>query len=170
MPPAIPASPARESYMFCPAIDTWSAGHVEGEDAPGHVTGEDLGQDLSLGRGEGLGELRGAGQNQFGHSFPQRESKTKGSSRVRPLRVRVTAGLLAVDVERGGAPDGDVLDVLELGVGTRDVDHGAGRQRELVRVDLDVAGDADGQTFVDVFLRDSCDSFDLSPICNTFLS
>jgi hypothetical protein len=79
----------------------------------------------------------------------------------------VTAGLLAVDVERGGAPDGDVL---ELGVGARDVDHGAGRQRELVRVDLDVAGDADGQTFVDVFLRDSCDSFDLSPICNTFLS
>src|SRR5580698_4996449 len=84
-PPAIPASLARGSCMFCPAIDTWSAGHVEGEDAPGHVTGEDLGQDLSLGYREGLGELRGAGQNQFGHSFPQRESKTKRSSRVRPL-------------------------------------------------------------------------------------
>ena len=70
----------------------------------------------------------------------------------------MTAGLLAVDVERGGAPDGDVLDVLELGVGAGDVDHGAGRQGELVRADLDVLGDADGQTFVDVFSRGGCDS------------
>jgi hypothetical protein len=82
----------------------------------------------------------------------------------------VTAGLLAVDVERGGAPDSDVLDVLELGVGTRDVDHGAGPESELVRADLDVAGDADGEIFVDVFSRGGCDSFDLSPICNTLLS
>jgi hypothetical protein len=128
-----------------------------------------LGKTSPSGAGRGSENSGEPGRVSSGIAFLRGNQRQRAAAEcsAAALRGRVTAGLLAVNVERGGAPDGDVL---ELGVGARDVDHGAGRQRELVRVDLDVAGDADGQTFVDVFLRDSCDSFDLSPICNTFLS